>query len=125
MLSGYFAAFSLLLGGVGVYGVTAHAVSRRRTEIGVRMALGATSPAILRLMMGGIGRLCGIGLLSGVLLVVWAGGLVRSLLYKIEPWDPVSIGISVVGLATVSMLAAWIAARRASTVQPGAILREC
>jgi ABC-type lipoprotein release transport system permease subunit len=89
------------------------------------MALGATSPAILRLMMGGIGRLCGIGLLSGVLLVVWAGGLVRSLLYKIEPWDPVSIGISVVGLATVSMLAAWIAARRASTVQPGAILREC
>ena len=124
MLSGYFAAFALLLGGVGVYGVTAHAASRRRTEIGVRMALGATSPAILRLMMGRAGMLCGLGLVAGGLLILWAGGLVRFLLFNVEPWDPGSIIASVAGLAGVAMLAAWIPARRAAGVEPAIVLRE-
>ena len=124
MLSGYFAAFALLLGGVGVYGVTAHAISRRRTEIGVRMALGATGSAIRRLMLGRVGLLCGLGLGAGGLLIVWAGRLVRSLLFSVEPLDPTSIVASAAALTLVGMLAAWIPARRASRVEPAVVLRE-
>lgn len=124
MLSGYFAAFALLLGAVGVYGVAAHAVSGRRTEIGVRMALGATGGAIRRLILGHVGLLCGLGLIAGALLILWSGRLVRSLLFGVEPWDFFSLLASALALIMVGLLAAWIPARRASRVEPAVVLRE-
>jgi predicted permease len=124
MLSGYFAAFALLLGGVGVYGVAAHAASRRRTEIGVRIALGATGAAIRRLLLGRVGLLCGMGLIGGGLLILWAGRLVRSLLFGVEPWDLTSIFASALVLIMVGLFAAWVPARRASRVEPATVLRE-
>jgi ABC-type antimicrobial peptide transport system permease subunit len=90
----------------------------------VRIALGATGAAIRRLMLGRIGLLCGLGLIAGGLLILWAGRLVRSLLFGVEPWDLTSILGSALVLIMVGLLAVWIPARRASRVEPAIVLRE-
>jgi len=124
LLSGYFGLFALLLGAIGVYGVTAHAVNRRRIEIGIRMAIGATAPAVVRLVVGRLAVLAAIGVLAGGVLIVWGSRLIDALLYNTEPRDPAVLGTSVVALVVVTALAAWIPARRASRIEPASVLRE-
>ncbi|MBW8713471.1 MAG: ABC transporter permease, partial [Acidobacteria bacterium] len=124
LLSGYFGIFALLLGAVGIYGVTAHSVSRRRTELGIRMAIGASGRAIVRAVIGRVLVLCGIGIVAGCLLAFWAGRFVRALLFDTTPGDPVTVVGSVLTLIVVAGSAAWIPARRAAHLDPADVLRE-
>jgi predicted permease len=124
MLSGYLGAFGLLLGGIGVYGVTAHAVSRRRMEIGVRMAMGADAGSVIRLVLGRLLVLAGAGLIAGSLLSFWATSLFQTLLFSITTRDPASVTLAVVALSLVTLCAGWLPARRASRIEPAAALRE-
>ena len=80
MLSGFFGALALLLAGLGLYGVTAYAVARRRTEIGIRMALGAPPAGVVRLVLSRVLLLVGLGVLVGASLSLWASTFVATLL---------------------------------------------
>ena len=92
MLAGFFGALALLLAALGLYGVTSYAVSRRRTEIGIRMALGAAPGGVVRLVLSRVTLLVGIGVLVGGGISVWASKFVATLLYGLEPRDPADAG---------------------------------
>jgi predicted permease len=124
LLSGYFGAFALLLGGIGAYGVTAHAVSRRRREIGIRMAIGASAPAVVQLVIGRVAVLSASGVLAGGVLSFWGSRLIQTLLYNTEPGDPAVVASSTAALGLAIICAAWIPARRASRIDPAVVLRE-
>ncbi|MQA29784.1 MAG: FtsX-like permease family protein [Luteitalea sp.] len=123
-LSGSFGALALLLSAVGLYGVTAYAVNRRRTEIGIRMAIGATALRIVRLVLGRVTMLLGIGLAIGVGASVWTSRLVAALLYGLEPRDPVTVAWAATVLGIVGAFAGWLPAYRASRIDPAEVLRE-
>ena len=109
---------------VGLYGVTAYAVSLRRTEIGIRMALGATRGAVLRLVLGRVSKLVGIGIVVGLALSAWASRFVTTLLYGLEPGDPLTLVWSAVALAAIGALAGWLPAHRASRLDPTKVLGD-
>ena len=124
MLSGAFGALGLLLAGLGLYGVTAHAVARRRTEIGIRMALGSDRAAVLRLVLARAVMLVVAGIVIGVGVSLWAVRFVSTLLYGLEPRDPATLLAAVIVLAGVGTAAAWVPAYRASRLDPARVLRE-
>ncbi len=124
MLSGFFGAVALLLAGLGLYGVTAYAVSRRRTEIGIRLALGARPGGVVRLVLRRVALLVGTGVVVGGVASLWAARFAGSLLYGLQPRDPWTLGAAAAVLAGVGALAGWLPARRASRVDPARVLRE-
>jgi predicted permease len=126
MLSAFFGGLALLLAGLGLYGVMSYAVSRRRTEIGIRMALGAGPAGAVRLVLRRVAILVGVGVAVGALLAVWAGQFVAAtgLLFGLEPRDPATLAGSAVVLATIGAMAGYLPARRASRIDPARILRE-
>jgi putative ABC transport system permease protein len=124
MLSGFFGALALLLAGLGLYGVTSYAVARRRTEIGIRMALGAAPRGVVRLVLGRVSLLVAAGIALGAGASVWAAKFVATLLYGLEPRDPATIAGSAVVLAAVGAFAGWLPAYRASRIDPADVLRE-
>ena len=124
MLSGFFGALALLLAGLGLYGVTSYAVTRRRAEIGIRMALGAPPASVVRLVLTRVALLVGIGVLVGAGVTLWASTFVATLLYGLEPHDPATIVGSAVVLAAVGALAGWLPAQRASRIDPAEVLRD-
>jgi putative ABC transport system permease protein len=124
MLSGFFGALAMLLAGLGLYGVTAYAVSRRRVELGIRMALGAGPAGVVRLVMSRVSLLVGSGVIVGSALSLWASRFIASLLYGLEPRDPVTLVGAAITLAAVGALAGWLPAWRASRVDPAEVLRE-
>jgi putative ABC transport system permease protein len=87
LLSGFFGALALLLAGLGHYGVTSHAVSRRRSEFGIRMALGAAPGSVVRLVLSRVFVLVTCGIVIGGVASVWVSGFVATLLYGLEPRD--------------------------------------
>src|SRR6202022_1669775 len=113
MLSGFFGALALLLAGLGLYGVTAYAVAGRRTEIGIRMALGAAPAGVVRLVLSRVSMLVGIGVLVGIVISSWASQFVSTLLYGLEPRDTATLLGSAAILATVGAVAGWLPAHRA------------
>jgi len=123
-LVGGFAALALLLGVVGLYGVIAYSVSRRTREIGVRMALGAQRSSVQKLVMGEAIRLAALGIGAGLLCSVGAAMLMRSLLFGTAAWDAATLlsVASILGAAT--MLASYIPAHRAASVNPVEALRS-
>jgi putative ABC transport system permease protein len=123
MLSGFFGIVALLLAALGLYGVTAYAVARRRTEIGIRMALGAAPGAIVRLVLSRVAILVGLGIIAGGAISAWALRLIASLLYGLQPFDPGTLGAAGATLAAVAALAGWLPARRASRIEPAGVLR--
>jgi len=123
-LASFFGGFALLLAGLGLYGVAAYAMSRRRTEIGIRMALGATSAGVLRHMLARLFLLVAIGIGAGVGIGLWTSRFVGGLLYGISPRDPVTLMAAVVLLAAIGVAGGWIPARRAARIDPVAALRE-
>jgi ABC-type antimicrobial peptide transport system permease subunit len=123
MLSGFFGALALLLAGLGLYGVTSYAVSRRRREIGVRIALGAAPGRVQRLVLSWVSGLVVLGIIIGGVASLWASRLVATLLYGLEPRDPLTLVGAAVVLATVGALAAWLPAQRAARMDPAVILR--
>jgi ABC-type antimicrobial peptide transport system permease subunit len=124
MLSGFFGGLGLLLAAVGLYGVTAYAVARRRTEIGIRMALGAAPASVVRLVLSRVSLLIGVGILVGAGISLWASQFVAALLYGLEPRDPATLVGAVVTLAAVGAVAGWLPAWRASRIDPAEVLRE-
>jgi ABC-type antimicrobial peptide transport system permease subunit len=123
-LSGFFGVLAMLIAAVGLYGVMSYMVSRRRTEIGIRMALGAAPGEVVAMVLRESGLLLGAGLLAGVVLAMLAGRWAASLLYGLEPSDPASFCMAVGALGAVSLLAAWIPARRAARLVPTVALRD-
>ncbi|HVX65907.1 MAG TPA: ABC transporter permease [Bryobacteraceae bacterium] len=117
-LSAAFAALALLIGATGLYGVTAYTVERRTREIGVRIALGATSGDVLRLVVGEIALLVGAGLAAGLTASWGATRALRTFLFGLEPYDPASYAGAVMLLAAVALVAAWHAGRRATQIHP-------
>ena len=124
MLSGFFGALALLLAGIGLYGVTSYGVSRRRMEIGIRMALGADARTVIRLVLGRVAVLVGLGVVIGAAVSFYLSGFVKALVFGLEPRDPWTFVGATVVLAAVGGLAAWLPARRASRVDPIEVLRE-
>ena len=115
---------ALLLGVVGLYGVIAYSVSQRTREIGVRMALGARRSSIGRLILGEAAYLVLFGLVFGIAASFFIGRLLRSLLFGVSSWDlSVLTGVSA-SLAAATLVAAWIPARRAATIDPMEALRN-
>ena len=124
VLSMFFGLLALVLAAVGLYGVTAHAVAQRRTEIGIRLALGANPGTIVTTVVAHVSTLVGIGLAAGISVSLWAARLVRALLYGLEPRDPATLIGAVVVLATVATVAGGLPAWRASRIDPAEVLRE-
>jgi putative ABC transport system permease protein len=123
LLIGVFAALALILAIAGVYGVMAYAVSRRTAEIGVRMAMGAASGDILRLVMGQGLRLAVAGVALGCALAYGLALLLRGMLFAVAPADPVVFLAVPLALVATAAAATAIPALRASRVDPMAALR--
>ncbi len=123
VLSGGFGALATLLTVVGLYGLVAYTVTRRTNEIGVRMALGATSLDIARLMVKETAILVAIGAAVGIALSLAAAPAVGALLYGIAPADPTTLALSVAALALIAVAATVAPARRATRIAPVAALR--
>jgi ABC-type antimicrobial peptide transport system permease subunit len=124
VLSAFFGGLALLLAAVGLYGVVAHAVRARQTEIGLRMALGADPSSIVRLVFHRVGVLIAAGLAFGLAGSLWAARFVEALLFQLEARDPVTFAGAAAVLAAVGVLAAWMPARRAARLDPATVLRE-
>jgi macrolide transport system ATP-binding/permease protein len=122
-LVGGFAGLALLLSVIGLYGVIGYSVSQRTREIGVRMALGAARSAVAGLILKDAGRLVAIGVALGAVCSVGAAVLAKKLLFGTEAWDATTlVGVAVV-LGVSAMVASWLPARRAASVNPVDALR--
>jgi putative ABC transport system permease protein len=123
-LIGIFAALAVLLALVGVESILAYAVARRRPELGIRMALGAGARRVRAMVIGDGLRLAGLGLLLGLVAALAFSKLLAGLLFEVTPVSP-PVYVGVAGLVVAAtVLAAWIPARRATRVDPMAVLRE-
>jgi len=123
LLSAFFGGLALLLAAVGLYGLVAHSVRARRTEIGLRMALGAVPSSIVRLVFQRVGVLIAAGLALGLAGSLWAARFVEALLFQLDSRDPVTFTGAAVVLVAVGVLAAWLPAHRAARIDPLAALR--
>jgi len=122
-LVGGFAASALLLGAIGLYGVIAYSVSQRTREIGVRMALGAQRGAVYRLILGQAGFVAAVGIVVGLACSIPAATLLRGLLFGVQSWDvPTLIAVAAL-LGVCALLASYLPARRAASVNPVDALR--
>ena len=121
---GVFALVALSLSVVGLYGVLAYSVARRRREIGVRTALGAEPVDVMRLVLGQGLRLTLLGILLGILAAFWLNRWLSGLLFEIRPFDLATFSAVSLLLLTVALIACWIPARRAARIDPIQALRE-
>jgi len=119
-----FAGSSLFLAMVGIYGVIAWTVRQRTREIGVRMALGAQSSAVLALVLRRGLKLAGAGIVLGLIGAMVLTRLLRSLLFGVGPADPLTFVAVPLLLVFVALLACWLPARRAANVDPMEALRS-
>jgi predicted permease len=123
-LSGFFGSLALLLATIGLYGIMSYSVTRRRNEIGVRIALGAAQSRVVRMVVGEVGRMVVAGIIVGTLLTLSVTRLVSSFLYGVKPTDPATMVISAAALAIVAVAAAMLPAWRAARIDPVSALRE-
>jgi putative ABC transport system permease protein len=123
-LSSFFGLLSLLLAGIGLYGILAYSVSRRTREIGIRIALGARPGAVLRMVLRQGLRLTLLGVGFGLAASFGATRLLASQLFDITPTDPVTFVAAPILLLTVALLACLVPARRATNVDPLIAIRQ-
>jgi predicted permease len=124
MLSGSFAILAGLLATLGLYGVIAYMVARRKNEIGVRIALGADRGRVIRLVLRETALLLVVGIAAGILIALWTGRAATSLLYGLKSYDPLSIAGAVVLLAAAGLVAGYAPAHRAARLEPMIALRD-
>ena len=124
MVSGFFGALALLLAACGLYGVTAYAVSRRRTEIGLRLALGARPVSILRVVLGRVVVVILAGIAIGALVSASLSRYVSTLIFGLTPHDPLLLLGAGGALLLVGVLAGFAPAQRAASLDPASVLRE-
>jgi predicted permease len=114
----------LILAATGIFGLIAYIVSRQARDIAIRMALGAERRRVRQMVLARALRLTLIGLAAGILTAILAAQLIRSMLFGVTPADPIALTGVVLTFTVVSILAAWVPARRASAVDPARLLRE-
>ena len=119
-----FAGLALALGGIGTYGLIAHAATQRRREMGVRVAVGARPAHVLGLVLKEGAVPIGAGLAAGAAAAAWGSRLLAGLLYEVRPNDPVALGSAVVTVVAAALLAAAGPAWRAARTDPTVALRE-
>jgi predicted permease len=123
IMLGVAGSMALLLGVVGIYGVIAYSVSQRTREIGIRMALGAQQPTVTGMFVRHGLLLTGIGVACGLIAAVLLMRLMSSLLFNVNPVDPITYGAVSLGLVGTAWLASYLPSRRAATVDPVEALR--
>ena len=123
MLSRFFGVLATLLATIGLYGVTSYIVTRRRNEIGIRIAIGASSGGVVVMVMreAVLSLACGLGL--GIILALAAGRSAGSLLFGLKPYDPLTLAGSAGLLVLIGAIAAFLPAARASRLDPSEALR--
>ncbi len=123
-LSGFFGFLAAILATVGLYGVISYMVARRRNEIGIRIALGASKANVMNLVLREAAMLIVTGLVIGSALAIAVARTARSLLYGLKPGDPFTVGLAVTVLAGVAIFASLLPALRAARLEPMMALRE-
>jgi ABC-type antimicrobial peptide transport system permease subunit len=124
LLSGAFGLLALALAAVGLYGVTAYSVNRRRAEIAMRMALGADRLGVVRLVMRRVAVFVATGILAGAVLSLWAARFSETLVWGLDPRDPATFLAAAAILSAVSVVASGLPAWRASRIDPANVLKE-
>jgi len=122
-LTGLFGLLALALASVGLYGITAYSVARRTSEIGLRMALGANRANVLALVLRRALLLVAVGLAIGIPVALLGGRLMRSQLYGVRTYDPLTLAGAILVLSAFAALAGFIPARRAASIEPMNALR--
>jgi predicted permease len=123
-LTGGFGILALILACIGIYGIMAYTVARRTNEIGIRMALGAPSARVLRMILREASWMAIVGAVVGLASAVALGRLIASMLFGLKPYDPVTLVGASLLLVLVALAASWIPARRAAHIDPIKALRH-
>jgi predicted permease len=124
LLSSFFGVLALILAAIGLYGVTSYGVTERRREIGIRLTLGAGRGAAQALVLRRVATHVTIGVALGVAASLSLTPLVKTMLYQLEPRDPATIVGAAIVLSAIGLLAGWVPARRAASIDPAQVLRE-
>jgi putative ABC transport system permease protein len=123
-LLGGFAALALALAAIGIYGVISYGVGQRQREIGIRMALGARPGDVQRNVLGESAKLAAAGSAIGIAGALLLTRYLQTLLYQVSATDPAVIALAACALGAVALAAAWLPARRATSVDPAVALRS-
>jgi putative ABC transport system permease protein len=118
-----FAALAALLAGVGIYGVMSYSVAERTHEIGVRMALGASSGAVVGMIIFAAARVTALGIAAGIAAALATTRVMSSLLFEVSAADPLTYALIAALLAGVALIASYVPARKAARVDPMVALR--
>ena len=118
-----FGSLALVLAAIGIYGVFAYSVMARQREVGIRMALGAAQRDVLRMVLRQGLALAGTGLAIGIAAAIGLSRFLSTLLYQVEPADPVTFASAAAGLTAIALAATYVPARRAARIDPMAALR--
>jgi ABC-type antimicrobial peptide transport system permease subunit len=113
-----------MLSVTGIFGLAAYAVSKRKRELGIRMALGAQRKEVLEAALGRAVKLLAVGSAAGLLLGILASRVLASIVYEATPRDPVVLAGVVTAMAALGLIATWIPAQRALKIDPAILLRE-
>jgi putative ABC transport system permease protein len=119
-----FGLLALILASIGLYSVMAYSVAQRTREIGIRMALGAHAPDVIRLVVGQGMKLALVGMVTGLGIALALTRWMKSLLFEVSATDPLTFALIAILLTGVTLLACWIPARRATKVDPLIALRS-
>lgn len=123
-LSAAFGVIALLLAAIGLGGLLAYGIARRTNEIGIRISLGASAGDMTRMVLRDTLKMVAFGVLAGAPCAYLAGRVLKSMLFGVQPLDPWAMGLSLAVLVAAVLLASWIPARRAASVDPMTALRE-
>jgi ABC-type antimicrobial peptide transport system permease subunit len=123
-LSACFAGLATALAAIGLYGVMAYLVTRRRREIGLRLALGAAPGVVRREVMREAAAMTALGVAVAIPVAIALARVAQSQLYQVAPWDPISVVGPAAAVLAIALFAAWIPAARAVRVTPAPALRH-
>jgi ABC-type antimicrobial peptide transport system permease subunit len=121
---GILGVMGAMLSVTGIFGMAAYSVSKRKRELGIRMALGAQQKEILQAALGRALKLLAFGSVAGLLLGILASRVLASIVYQATPRDPLVLGGVVLSMASLGLLATWIPAQRALSIDPAMLMRE-